>query len=178
MPRISVIVAVADNGVIGRNNTLPWHLPEDLRYFKRVTMGKPIVMGRKTFESIGRSLPGRTNIVISRDPGFAAPGIEVVASLEAALQLAASAAGAEESAEVVVIGGAEIYRLAIPRADRLYVTEVHAVPEGDAVLPAVAWDEWAEIWREDHNSSVGNTCDYSFVVYDRPAEGGTTGSGV
>ena len=132
MTCLSVIVAVADNGVIGRDNALPWHLPEDLRYFKRVTLGKPIVMGRRTFESIGRPLPGRTNIVISRDPGFAAVGIEVAASLDAALQLASGAA------EVVVIGGAEIYRLAIPRADRLYVTEVHTEPAGDALLPPVA----------------------------------------
>jgi dihydrofolate reductase len=172
MTCISVIVAVADNGVIGRNNALPWHLPEDLRYFKRVTMGKPIVMGRKTFESIGRPLPGRTNIVISRDPGFAAAGVEVVASLDAALQLAEEpAAGLAGEREVVVIGGAEIYGLAIPRADRLYVTEVHAEPDGDALLPAVAWDGWVEMQREDHQADGTNTCDYSFVVYGRAARG-------
>lgn len=161
MTCLSVIVAVADNGVIGRDNALPWHLPEDLRYFKRVTLGKPIVMGRRTFESIGRTLPGRTNIVISRDPGFAAVGIEVAASLDAALQLASGAA------EVVVIGGAEIYRLAIPRADRLYVTEVHTEPAGDALLPPVAWEDWVESRREDHRAAGANPCDYSFVVYER-----------
>lgn len=166
MSCISVIVAVADNGVIGRNNALPWRLPEDLRYFKRVTMGKPIVMGRKTFESIGRPLPGRTNIVISRDPGFAAAGVEVAASLDAALQLAAAAGGGDDI-EVVVIGGAEIYRLAIPRADRLYVTEVHAEPDGDALLPPVAWEHWVELRREDHAGAGENQCDYSFVVYER-----------
>ncbi len=164
MTCISVIVAVADNGVIGRNNALPWHLPEDLRYFKRVTMGKPIVMGRKTFESIGRPLPGRTNIVISRDPAFAAAGVEAATSLDAALQLAESAAGVRE---VVVIGGAEIYALAIPRADRLYVTRVHAEPEGDALLPPVAWGDWVERQREDCRADGANSCDYSFVVYER-----------
>jgi dihydrofolate reductase len=171
MTCISVIVAVADNGVIGRNNALPWQLPEDLRYFKRVTMGKPIVMGRKTFESIGRPLPGRTNIVISRAPGFAAAGVEVAASLDAALQLAAPAAGPADQAEVIVIGGAEIYALAIPRAHRLYVTEVHAEPEGDAWLPSVAWDDWVEIQRQDHRLDGKNSCDYSFVVYERSPRG-------
>ena len=171
MTCISVIVAVADNGVIGRHNALPWHLPEDLRYFKRVTMGKPIVMGRKTFESIGRPLPGRTNIVISRDPGFAAAGVAAATSLDAALQLAESAAAAAGEREVVVIGGAEIYALAIPRADRLYVTRVHAEPEGDALLPPVAWGDWVESQRQDCRADGANSCDYSFVVYERVGRG-------
>ena len=166
MTRLAVIVAVADNGVIGRDNSLPWHLPEDLRYFKRVTMGKPIVMGRKTFESIGRPLPGRTNIVISRNPEFEAAGVSAVASLDEALELAAEVAGDAGASELVVIGGAEIYRLAIPRADRLYVTEVHAATEGDALLPDVAWTEWEETRRERH-AAAENSHDFSFVVYDR-----------
>lgn len=166
MTRLAVIVAVADNGVIGRDNSLPWHLPEDLRYFKRVTLGKPIVMGRKTFESIGRPLPGRTNIVISRNPEFEAAGVLVVRSLDEALELAAEVAGDAGASELVVIGGAEIYRLAIPRADRLYVTEVHADIEGDARLPDVAWAEWEETRRERH-AAAENSHDFSFVVYDR-----------
>lgn len=164
--RLAVIVAVAENGVIGRDNSLPWHLPEDLRYFKRVTMGKPIVMGRKTFESIGRPLPGRTNIVISRNPGFEATGVRVVATLDQALELAAAVAGEAGVAELVVIGGAEIYRLAIPRADRLYVTEIHANIAGDARLPDVAWAQWGETHRERHAAGEGSH-DFSFVVYDR-----------
>ena len=164
--RLALIVAAAENDVIGRDNKLPWHLPEDLGYFKRVTMGKPIVMGRKTFESIGRPLPGRTNIVISRNPEFEAAGVLVVASLDEALGLAAEVAGEAGARALVATGGAEIYRLAIPRADRLYVTEVHADIEGDARLPDVAWAEWEET-RRDRHAAAENSHDFSFVVYDR-----------
>jgi len=164
---LAIIVAAAENGVIGRNNGLPWHLPEDLRYFKRVTMGKPIVMGRKTFESIGRPLPGRSNIVISRNVALSASGVQVVASLDEALVLADKIAHADGAAEVVVIGGAEIYQLAMPLAERLYITEVHASVEGDAVLPPIHWPDWREISRERHAASAGNPFDYSFVVYER-----------
>lgn len=167
MVRLAVIVAASTNGVIGRNNSLPWHLPEDLRYFRRVTMGKPIVMGRKTFESIGHPLPGRANIVISRNPGYAAPGTRTVASLDEGLALAADIALADGVDEIVVIGGAEIYGLAIPRADRLYLTEVHASVTGDAVLPKISWSDWREVSREHHAAEGGNPYDYSFLVYDR-----------
>jgi len=167
MIRLAVIVAAAENGVIGRNNALPWHLPEDLRYFKQRTLGKPIVMGRKTYESIGRPLPGRTNIVITRNPGFAAEGIKVVPSLDEALQLADDIAQIDGVDELVVIGGAEIYREAMPRADRLYLTEVHAVIQGDAVLPEVDWARWREVGRERHAAEAPNPYDYSFVVYER-----------
>ena len=141
MIKLALIVAVADNGVIGRNNALPWRLPEDMRLFKRVTMGKPIVMGRKTFESIGKPLPGRTNIVITRNPAFQAEGVKVVPSLAAALELATNIAQRDGAEEAVVIGGAEIYRATLPQANRLYVTEVHTVVEGDAVLPAIDWTQ-------------------------------------
>lgn len=167
MLRLSVIVAAADNGVIGRNNALPWHLPEDLRYFRRVTMGKPVVMGRRTFESIGRPLPGRTNIVITRNREFSAAGVRVVSSLDEALELAADIAMIDGVDELVVIGGAEIYRAAIPRADRLYVTEVHAQVEGDAHLPAIDWSRWQERERERHQADGANPYNYSFVTYER-----------
>ena len=167
MIQLAVIVAAAENGVIGRNNTLPWHLPRDLRYFKQVTMGKPIVMGRKTFDSIGRPLPGRTNIVITRNPGFSAEGVRVVASLDEALRLAADIALIDGATELVVIGGVEIYRASIPRADRLYITEVHASIEGDAFLPRIDWTHWREVSRERHCASDANPYDYSFVVYQR-----------
>jgi dihydrofolate reductase len=165
--QLAVIIAAAENGVIGRNNTLPWRLPEDLRYFKKVTLGKPIVMGRKTFESIGRPLPGRTNIVLTRNPGFQAEGVRVVASIDDALRLAQDIAATDGVREVVVIGGAEIYKAAIPRADRLYITEVHAKVEGDAVLPQIEWQTWRETGRERFPAQDPNPYDYSFVVYER-----------
>jgi len=167
MTGLAVIVAAAENGVIGRNNALPWHLPEDLRYFKRVTMGKPIVMGRKTYEAIGKPLPGRTNIVITRNPAFHAEGVDVVSSLEEALELAGHIALADGAKELVVIGGAEIYQAAIPKADRLYITEVHASVEGDATLPPIDWARWLEVSRERHAAQAPNNHDYSFVCYNR-----------
>ncbi len=167
MIQLAAIVAAAENGVIGRNNALPWHLSEDLKYFKRVTMGKPIVMGRKTFESIGKPLPGRTNIVITRNPVYQAEGVKVVPSLDEALLLASDIALIDGVEELLVIGGAEIYRESIPRADRLYLTEVHASVEGDAVLPEIDWTRWREVSRERHSAEAPNPYDYSFVVYER-----------
>lgn len=164
-----MIVAAAENGVIGRNNALPWHLPEDLRYFRRVTMGKPIIMGRKTYESIGRPLPGRSNIVITRNPDFSAAGVRVVASVEEALRVAEEITDGDAGDELVVIGGAEIYRSALPRAERLYVTEVHAEVEGDAQLPSIDWSLWHQLSRERHLAGGDNPYDYSFVVYERVA---------
>lgn len=167
---LAIIVAASENGVIGRNNALPWHLPGDLQYFKRVTMGKPILMGRKTFESIGRPLPGRTNVVITRNPDFSAEGIRVVESLAAALRLAEDIALVDGVEELVVIGGAEIYREALPLAQRLYLTEVHASIEGDAWLPEIDWADWREVQRERHAAEGNNPYDYSFVVYERRAK--------
>jgi dihydrofolate reductase len=168
--RLALIVAVAENGVIGRNNALPWYLPDDLRFFKRVTMGKPIIMGRKTYESIGKPLPGRSNIVITRNPLFQAEGVKVVPSLVAAVELAQHIALVDGAQETVVIGGAEIYQAAITEADRLYVTEVHASVEGDAVLPAIDWTLWREVSRERHAAQAPNPYDYSFVCYERVAD--------
>lgn len=166
-PLVSVIFAAAENGVIGRDNALPWHLPEDLRYFKAVTLGKPVVMGRKTYQSIGRPLPGRANIVISRDPQFHAEGLIVVDCLEAALARARDLAGGDGVSEVMVIGGAQIYAAVLPEADRLYVTEVHAAVDGDAYIPAIDWQQWQEIERVRHPASGDNPYDYSFVQYRR-----------
>jgi len=142
---VSLIVAVSRNGVIGLDNQLPWHLPEDLKYFKSVTMGKPLIMGRKTFESIGRPLPGRTNIVITRDSGWHAEGVEVAQTLLQAMTLARLACAQAELNEIMVIGGEQIYRLALPVADRLYLTEVQAEVEGDAFFPAYDPDQWQQI---------------------------------
>lgn len=139
---MSIIVAMTRSHVIGAANTLPWHLPEDLAHFKRVTLGRPIVMGRKTYESIGRPLPGRRNIIITRDSAFEASGCERTDSLEKALQLAQSAA---DGAEYFVIGGGEIYAQALPQAERLYVTWVEAEVAGDTSFPAVDWEQWHEL---------------------------------
>ena len=165
--KLSVIVAVAENGVVGKNNALPWYIPADLQYFKRTTLGKPIVMGRKTYESIGRPLPGRTNIVISSNPGFKPEGVSVVSSLPDALELAEEIALIDGTEELMVIGGATIYAAAVPLADRLYVTEIHAKVAGDAYLSPVDWDNWVERSRERHGAIEPNIHDFSFVVYER-----------
>lgn len=164
---LALIWAMSRNRTIGRNNALPWHLPEDLQYFKRVTMGKPIIMGRKTWESIGRPLPGRSNIVITRDPAYQAEGVKIVRSLEEAISLAESIALIDGAEEAVVIGGAQIYALALPIAQRLYMTQVHAEVEGDAFFPQFDLTQWKELGRDDYSASGPNPYDYSFVVLER-----------
>jgi dihydrofolate reductase len=141
---VAIIAAVAANGVIGNSNAIPWHLPSDFAHFKRMTVGKPLIMGRKTFESIGRPLPGRTNIVVTRQNDFQLPGVIVVSSLEAALEEAQEIATADRANEVMIGGGAEIYAQALPLADRLYITHVGANPDGDAYFPAVNLEDWRE----------------------------------
>ena len=163
----SMIVAMASNRVIGRNNKLPWYLPGDLKYFKQATMGKPILMGRKTYESIGKPLPGRLNIVITRDTSWTAPGVTAVNSIDEAFSVAAGQAELDGQNEVMVIGGDQIYAACLPVVDRLYLTEVHADVEGDAYFPEVEWTHWKEIGREDFKAEAPNPYDYSFVVYDR-----------
>ncbi len=167
MAVLCVVAAVASNGVIGRGGELPWQLPADLRHFRALTLGKPVVMGRRTFVSIGRALPGRTNIVISRDPGFKAEGAQVVSSLEDALARAGALADRDGVGEVMVIGGAEIYAAALPRAQRLYLTRVHAAIEGDVFFPVVDWVAWRETAREDRAAGPGEVANYSFLVYER-----------
>lgn len=166
----ALIVAMAQNRVIGRNNNLPWYLPGDLKYFKQATMGKPIIMGRKTWDSIGRPLPGRMNVVISRNESWQAPaGTTAATSLQAALKKAEAQAELDGVEEVMVIGGGQIYAEALPLVDRIYITQVHASVEGDAYFPEMNWDEWEEIGREDFSASDNNPYNYSFVVYQRLA---------
>lgn len=164
-PRVSLIVAQATNGVIGRDNKMPWHLPEDLQYFKRLTMAKPIIMGRKTFESIGRVLPGRTNIVITRQPDWAFEGVSVAAGLPEAIALAE----AERAEELMVIGGAQVYQTAMALADRVYLTQIHKVFEGDAWFPALG-SEWVEVECRDGVSETDGTT-FSFLTFDRVTNG-------
>lgn len=168
--RKALIVAMSRNRVIGRNNKLPWYLPGDLRYFKQATMGKPIIMGRKTWDSIGRPLPGRMNVVISRNEEWEAPtGTVAAKSLPEALVKAEAQAELEGGDEVMIIGGGQIYAEALPMVDRMYITQVHAEVDGDAFFPEVDWDEWEEIGREDFSASDNNPYDYSFVAYQRLA---------
>jgi len=169
--KLSLIVALAQNHVIGIDNKLPWYLPNDLKYFKQVTMGKAIIMGRKTYESIGKPLPGRTNIIITRQPDYQPPGatdsVKVVASLEEARDAAENLAIINGQEEALIIGGAEIYAQALPLVDRMYMTEVHADVEGDAHFPEFDRSQWQQLVSEDFKAEGGNTYDYSFVVYER-----------
>ena len=158
----SIIVATAHHGVIGKDNNLPWHLPADLKYFKAVTMGKPIVMGRKTFESIGRPLPGRRNIVLTRDREWRADGVTVIHDINDLEQ------SVGEADEVMIIGGAQIYEATLNKAKRLYVTEVDCDVDGDAYFPAIEPSVWHEVSREAHEAEAEQPA-YSFVVYDRLA---------
>ncbi len=161
--KLSLIVAMAANHVIGHDNRLPWHLPADLKHFRATTLGKPVLMGRRTWESIGRPLPGRTNIVITRNADYAAAGCVVVHSLDEAL----SAAG--DAGEVMVIGGAELYRQALPQADTIYLTLVHGGFEGQTRFPDWQPDDWREIERIDHEPDDKNPHAYSFITLERVA---------
>jgi len=156
------VVAAARNGVIGRDGGLPWRLPADLQHFKRLTLGHPVLMGRRTWESLGRPLPGRTNLVLTRAEGYVAPGATVVHSLDEALAVAGPVP------VLMVIGGAELYRQCLPRAAVLHLTEVHADVEGDTRFPA--WDRAAfrETWREEHAPDDRHAHAYAFVRYERP----------
>ncbi len=147
---ISLIVAAAENGVIGNAGTLPWRMPSDLRTFRRLTLGKPIIMGRKTFQSIGKPLDGRDNIVVTRDTGFAVAGAIRAASIDVALCLAEPLARARGTDEIMVIGGAEIYRIALPHADRVYLTRIHATPAGDTTFPELS----SAVWRETERNLI------------------------
>lgn len=161
MTIISLIAAMGEGRVIGIDNRLPWRLPADLKRFREVTMGKPILMGRKTFVSIGKPLAGRRNIVVTQDRAFHAEGVTVAHTIDEAI------AAAGDAAELMVIGGAVIYSQLLPRADRLYFTEIHQRFEGDAFFPAYVSDQWREVERTDHAADEGHAHAYSFVLLDR-----------
>jgi dihydrofolate reductase len=163
---IVFVFAVAENGVIGAHGAIPWRLKSDMQRFKALTIGKPVVMGRKTFVSLRRPLPGRTNIVITRDADFRRPGAVVTTSSEAALAIALGDALRRSAAQIAVIGGAEIYAQWLPQADRLEVTEVHARPEGDTYFN-VDKAQWEEVARERHPAGPDDSADFSYVTYRR-----------
>ncbi len=160
-PRITLIAAVARNGVIGRAGTIPWRIPGDLPRFKRITLGHPVIMGRRTWQSLGKPLPGRRNLVISRTPDPKLAGAEVFASLDAAL------AACGQAEEVFVIGGTEAYREALPRAQRLLLTEIDADIDGDAFFPPFDRTQWREARRESHPANPDNPLPFAYVDYER-----------
>jgi dihydrofolate reductase len=164
---VVLLAAVADNGVIGRDNALPWRLSTDLKRFKALTLGRPVVMGRKTFLSIGKPLPGRTNIVVTRDPGFRADGAVVVHSVEAALEAARADASRRGAGEVMVIGGTEIFEQTMALADRLEITHVHAQPEGDVYFPTIDLKRWREVARSEQPAGPQDDASASYVTYRR-----------
>ena len=161
MTILSMIVAHANNRVIGKNNAMPWHLPADLAYFKKTTVGKPIVMGRKTYESIGRPLPGRQNIVISRDPNYQVPGVDVVSSVDDALALV------ENVDEVMVIGGGAIYQHCLAAAQRLYITHIDVDIDGDTYFPEYDLNVWKKVSSELRVSDEKNPYELDFSVYEK-----------
>ena len=160
-PRLSLIVAMAKNRVIGAKNAIPWRLPDEQQLFKRLTMGHHIVMGRKTYESIGRLLPGRTTVIVTRQPHYAVPGAIVAHSLKDAINAAA------RDDEVFVIGGADLFREALPLADRLHLSEIDAEPVGDTFMPEIDFSDWREVWREDHSADDRHAHRYTYRVYER-----------
>jgi dihydrofolate reductase len=156
---ISFVVAMDENRAIGKDNTLPWHLPADLQYFKKVTMGKPIVMGRKTYESIGKPLPGRENIVVTRHLEYNAEGTTIVHSIDEVLK--------KEAEEICVIGGTEIFKMFLPVADRLYITEIHDTFDADTFFPKLNEEVWTEVSREAGTVDEKNKYPHDFVVYEK-----------
>lgn len=167
-PIISIIVAMGRNRVIGSQGRLPWDLPSDMDHFMRTTMGHPIIMGRRTHESIGEALPGRTNIVLSRRKDTYSPGCIVVNSSESAILLARLSEGGDgEDGEVFVIGGGEVFREFLPKADRLYVTKVNGEFEGETRFPEIDWSEWVEISRVYVKRDELNPYDHEFILYER-----------
>lgn len=165
--KLCLIAALAENRVIGDNNRLPWHLPADLKYFKQVTMAKPVIMGRKTYESIGKPLPGRTNIVISRQQDYQPPEADENTLLVHDLDAAVCAAKDTEAAEAMIIGGAEIYRQSLSMVDCLFLTEVQASVSGDAFFPEYDQAQWQLVSSEQHNACERNPYPYRFAVYER-----------
>ncbi|MEO0620125.1 MAG: dihydrofolate reductase [Pseudomonadota bacterium] len=166
---IALVVAVAENGVIGRDGGLPWHVSSDLKFFRKLTLGKPIIMGRKTFEAIGKPLDGRPNLVVTRDPAFDPAGAMRFAVLEDAIDVARTMAADLGQDELAIIGGAQIYAATLGIADRVYLTEIHCAPTGDASFPSLDADIWRETSRERFAAGPRDDHDYSIVVYERTA---------
>lgn len=167
---IGLVVAADEAGGIGKDGGLPWHLPNDLKFFKRVTSGHPVVMGRKTHQSIGKALPGRANVVVSRDPDYRpAEGCVSAPAIDTALAMARRMEGGET---IMVIGGAEVFRAVLPRADRIYLTRVHATFPADTFLPDIDETEWREAWREDQPADERNAYRHTFVLLERRRSGG------
>lgn len=162
-PVLSAIAAAGENRVIGKDNKMPWHLPADLKHFKTLTSGHPVLMGRKTYESIGKPLPNRTNIIMTRDMNYSAPDCIIVTSVETAVSMASEL----DMDEIFVIGGAEVYRQLLPQIQRVYLTEIHHQFEGDAYFPELNTQEWKEVSRERHAADEKNQYEYSFVVLER-----------
>ena len=160
---VAIVVAVADNGVIGRGNALPWDLPDDLQYFKRTTMGRPIIMGRRTFESIGRPLPGRLNIILTRDGAWQAPGGSVATSIEQAIDIAEDQALIDGADLVMVIGGADVYRQALPFSSRAFLTRVHGNVHGDVFFDLNQISSWRELSRLEVSAGERNSHDFSII---------------
>jgi dihydrofolate reductase len=165
--KLSLICAMDENMVIGNNNRLPWHLPEDLKYFKRTTMGKCIIMGRKTFESIGRPLSGRTNIIVTRSRDYEVDNARVVDSLADAIELAENVSFIDGTDEAFIIGGAELYKHALPYVDRMHLTMVHAEVDGDTFFPDFAVEEWQEVSKEYFEADEFNPYPYSICIFER-----------
>ncbi len=159
--RISAICAMSENRVIGKNNKLPWHLPADLQHFKKITMGNPILMGRKTYESIGRPLPGRLNIILTHNTHYQAPGCVIVSSIEDALN------AAKDYQELFIIGGATIYQELMPLTQRIYMTKISQYIEGDTFFPAIDPTQWQQVECIDQASDTKNPYQFSFVIFDR-----------
>jgi len=164
---VAMIAGVARNGVIGANGSIPWKIPSDMAFFKATTMGKPIIMGRKQYESVGRPLPGRTNLVVTRQSGYQPDGVIVISSLEAALDHAQTIAAADRADEVMIIGGGEIYAQAMPVADRLYISHIDLAPEGDVVFPPIDPAKWLVFAEPEVQSSERDTASYRVRVYHR-----------
>jgi dihydrofolate reductase len=167
MMHISMIVAAAENGVIGRDGQLPWRQPTDLKTFRRLTMGRPIIMGRKTFQSIGKPLDGRTNIVVTRDAAFRADGVQCVPSLEVAIEMAKLHVATADEPEIMIIGGAELYRAAIPLATRIYLTRIHAKPAGDATFETPTTAEWRQVSATRLPRAANDDHDATLTIWER-----------
>lgn len=165
--KLVLVVAIGENGVIGREGQLPWRLKSDLQHFKRLTLNKPVIMGRKTYESIGRPLKDRTNIVLTRDFSLRAPGAVLVTTFEAALAFAREDAKKRGADEIMVIGGSDVFALALPRADRLEITQVHATPAGDVRFPPIDPAQWREVRREPHKRGPEDDVDFTILTYER-----------